>query len=360
MRRNRLKNINTVFLLGAGASYAISLPIKGKASEFTTPLDITFNRRLLNMSPRARKAWIGSSIDKIKSNWIGAQKFEELGLEEAIIKRLGNYELLKAIHPIKLTGNSKTKSKCDNFQYLNHLSHLIVELLSRCKQNTRNYAERFAKHALGSNDKREENRIITFNYDVLIDDVLLDKLKIPKNRLYFDRLKDGQDASDNRKTKDKFAHPYLLKLHGSINWRISSQDFENIVNGNIASDDKIPIWIERDKIPDPEDDVSPLILPPLPNKPITETSIFRYLWQWAFEYLHEAKKLVIVGYSCPVTDSFATSMLSQMYNMNLEEVVIVDKDSSALDKYRALMSGRIPKRTVWTFYGDFVDYIENH
>ena len=177
MRRNRLKDIDTVYLLGAGASYACSLPVSGNPSEHTTPLDISFNDRLLNMSLRTRKQWIEDAIEKISINWIGAQKFCDLGLEEAIIKRLGNYELLKAIHPIKLTGNNSSPAKCENFEYMNFISHLIVELLSRCKQNSRSYAESFAKQALGTKEKRENNRIITFNYDTLIDDALIDKEK---------------------------------------------------------------------------------------------------------------------------------------------------------------------------------------
>ena len=173
-------------------------------------------------------------------------------------------------------------------------------------------------------------------------------------------MKENEDSSDIRRSNSKFDHPYLLKLHGSTNWRIESNQFRNIVNGEMDSNYKVPIWLERKKVPNPSDNISPLILPPLPNKPITSTSIFRHLWQCAFEYLHEARTLVIAGYSCPLTDSFAMSMLSQMYNMNLEEVIIVDKDSTALDKYRTLMSGRIPRKAVWKYYGDFVDYVESN
>lgn len=80
----------------------------------------------------------------------------------------------------------------------------------------------------------------------------------------------------------------------------------------------------------------------------------------SFEYLHEAKRIVIIGYSCPRTDSFAMSMLSQLTNPNLEEIVIVDPDSSSLNKYRNIISNKITRKVTWTYYGDFVDYIEKH
>jgi len=283
----------------------------------------------MSLTHRKRKKWIEDAIEKIKLNWIGVEEFEDLGLEEAIIKRIGNFDLLKAIHPIKLTGNSKSVSKCDNFEYMNYLSHLIVELLSRCRQNSRQYASKFAKEVFGDKERQEKNRVITFNYDTLIDDILMDKYKVPHKKLYFDRLSSEQCNNFNRRGRDKYRHPLILKLHGSANWRVSSDDFMGLVDGSVVnSEDKIPIWLERNVIPKPDDDISPLILPPLPNKPITSLSIFCYLWQCAFEYLHETKRIVIAGYSCPITDSFAMSMLSQVKSIKVEEIVIVDKDSS--------------------------------
>ena len=117
MRTLRLKNLDTVFLLGAGASYSCTLPLRGKSiqsdtiepSERTTPLDKDFNKRLLKMSASKREAWIEESLNEIKSNWIGEEEFEKLGLETAIIKRTGNYDLLNAIHPVRLNGKERRK-----------------------------------------------------------------------------------------------------------------------------------------------------------------------------------------------------------------------------------------------------------
>ena len=363
MRRSRLKDLETVFILGAGASYALSLPATGEPSKKTTPLDNSFNERLLSLPSSKQRPWIEDSKSLIETNWIGElSDYKAMGLEESIIKRLGNYDLLKSIHPSRLAGNRYT-TKCENAEYVNHLSHLISELLIRCRQNTKKYAHKFARHVYGNPcgvNKRKHNRIITFNYDTLIDDILIDEANLPARKLYFDRIKASQEETDIRRKSDIFPSPYMVKLHGSINWRIDSKTYEKIINGEVLSEVKPPIWLDRKNIPHPSDDVSPLIMPPLPYKPITTTPIFSHLWQCAFEYLHEAKRIVIAGYSCPQTDSFAMSMLSQLTNNNLEEIVIIDPDSTSLNKYRTIMNKRMRKKVIWTYYGDFVDYVERH
>lgn len=298
MRTNRLKGLDTVFILGAGASYACSLPATGVPSDKTTPLDLSFNSRILSLTANAKKPWVDDSLNEIRSSWIGdLREYESLGLEESIIQRLGNYELLKVIHPVKLNGNRRVQRKVDNASYVNNLAHIIVELLSRCKQNTKKHALDFARHVYSGKHKElgkskiDLNRIITFNYDTLLDDALLDIAKIPPKRLYFDRVKLDQNDSGNRKSRDIFPHPYLLKLHGSTNWRISSETYKKIINGEELDEAKPSIWLERKKILEPEDDISPLIMPPLPYKPITTTPIFSYLWQCLLNICMKQKEL---------------------------------------------------------------------
>jgi len=129
VRTNRLKNLDTVYILGAGSSYACSLPATNTPSDKTTPLDLSFNSRILSLKPNAKKPWVKDVIELVKNNWIGDIKdYENIGLEESIIQRLGNYELLKSIHPVKLNGNKKSSRKCNNAEYINNLSHIIVDM----------------------------------------------------------------------------------------------------------------------------------------------------------------------------------------------------------------------------------------
>ena len=103
----------------------------------------------------------------------------------------------------------------------------------------------------------------------------------------------------------------LLKLHGSINWRCSEHDFRSIIEGPRIGEGTHEIdaaWIDDSGPPRPDDDVSPLIIPPLPAKPITSARLLKWLWTRAYEYLHEARELLIVGYSLPVADQMAEAM----------------------------------------------------
>lgn len=357
MRINRIKNLETVYILGAGSSFAFTLPKSAKISKKTTPLDKTFNERMLSLT--SRKSWVSESIQSIKTNWIGDPKvLKSIGLEESIIQRLGNYELLEAIHKIKLTGNKKSSSKINNAEYVNHLSHLIVETLSKCRESSSSRAQKFVDKVYKGRDNKSKHRIITFNYDCILDNVLLDHIKIPPNQLYFDRIKNSKDQRPNRLSSDVFEHPFLLKLHGSSNWRIAKNIYEQIINGEKLDENRPQIWLDRENIPQPNDDISPLIMPPLPYKPITKTSIFSYLWTCAFEYLHEAKKIIIAGYSCPSTDSFAMSLLSQLNNKNLEEIFIVDPDSSSLNKYQKILNVKKTKKIKWSYSTDFMDFVD--
>jgi hypothetical protein len=138
---------------------------------------------------------------------------------------------------------------------------------------------------------------VTFNYDTLIEKPLLDR-GYSKRTLYFDRLTNTEADSTRRTNAQIFPHPLVLKLHGSINWRVKRTDFDQLIQGTVDREEKLVIWYDANNIPEPEDDASPMIIPPIPNKPITQASLFRYLWMLAYEYMHEAKRLIIIGYSC--------------------------------------------------------------
>jgi hypothetical protein len=201
--------------------------------------------------------------------------------------------------------------------------------------------------------------VITFNYDTILDSELIASGRIDEDSLYFDRLgKDEESACtvlDRRVRKQPF--PLIVKLHGSINWRVKEESFTTVVEGTCDRSDRIPIWLDWGSTPSTNEPTCPLIVPPLPSKPITRSSIFCHLWQCALEYLHEAKRIIIVGYSCPATDSFAVSLLENIRNENLREVIVVDPDIAALKKYRSLLSGGIPDRVRWVYFDSLKAYM---
>jgi hypothetical protein len=203
-----------------------------------------------------------------------------------------------------------------------------------------------------------KNRIITFNYDTLVDNYLLRRFS--PRMVYFDRM--GNHSQDNRRTSEqRHSNPLLIKLHGSINWWCPKAEYhDSLAHSDINSPYRIEnIWCTHNTNPDPNDHSSPLIIPPLPEKPITTVSIFKYLWTIAYEYLNMAKEIVICGYSLPETDKLATSLFGSFNPKNLQNVTVVDPDASMLAKWRQLLGGKRVSKIMWNYHSDFAEYIEH-
>lgn len=352
-QRASRQQVDTLFVLGAGASYGLST-VNTRSAEFSkyvAPLDKDFLSCLNAFSPRI--GWQKSSTDVVLRHWLDRTPAIRHGLEEAIIKRVSQYEFLAKIH------SRRTRDKCSNEDYLNHLSHLISHYLSRCRPNRSGMTDEIARHIFPNRRKATLlNRIITFNYDTLIDEVLLGR-GFSKKTLYFDRIADSQADGVSRRAADVFVHPLMLKLHGSVNWRVSRGHFDQIISGSVDPSEKIPVWTDDSSLPQPEDDESPMIIPPIPNKPLTTSSLFRFLWTLAYEYMHEARQIVIIGYSCPPTDTLARTMFSQFKSQNLESVSIVDPNANALGDYRVMFDPTTASRAKWLYYPSISEFITN-
>ncbi|MCO6413220.1 MAG: hypothetical protein J5I92_10785 [Thiogranum sp.] len=323
-----------------------------KAPRRTTPIDKNFLNRLDQFS--VKHGWQKRALEMLKAGWLDSSEFLNNGLESAIVKRVAHYDMLSALYP------DKSRRKCTNEDYLNQLTHLVADHLLKCKSNSSGHTKQFVGDIFPSGQSVDQykNRIITFNYDLIIDRPLLER-GISKRKIYFDRIVSKKSDGTKRARTEKFLHPLILKLHGSLNWRCDREYFDQIINGSVNPDLRIPIWSNDSKCPGPNDDESPLIIPPVPNKPITKASIFRMLWTTALEYLHEAKKIVIVGYSCPATDVLAQSMFTQFRNMDVDEIVIVDTDSGAFSRYHDLIQGRVRKSVRWRYCAGFSEFIED-
>ncbi|MEO0696382.1 MAG: hypothetical protein AAFY84_09805, partial [Pseudomonadota bacterium] len=282
--------VKRVFVLGAGASFSASSKNKRPRLKFPsqTPLDFQFTNALLDWQVKSPK-WIGEAIARIKNSWKDSIEFSEFGLEQAIIRHLGNAEFLSTANP------RRTRQLPHTNEFLNDVSHLITASLERATEGSQKSYKLFSEMFKTSGEHTD--KIITFNYDVLLDSYLLSYLK--PQQLYFDAIKPNRNT---KISKPKFPYPAMLKLHGSINWRCSTEDFYKGLLGTNAESDKpteIDIWLSEDKCPKPDDDVSPLIVPPIPVKPITSIEIFRYLWTLAYEYLSDTEEIVVCGYSLP-------------------------------------------------------------
>lgn len=89
MRRNRLKNIQDLFIFGAGSSFALTCQKDGKAGPYTAPMDASLNAAICDL--KSRKKWVARITRRIQEEYIGPKTFRETGMEESVIRRLSDY-----------------------------------------------------------------------------------------------------------------------------------------------------------------------------------------------------------------------------------------------------------------------------
>lgn len=348
---NRLK-VKQLFVFGAGASYSASSG-SGKSATGMSPLDKDFCARISTLDYE-RPAWVKDAKDYLTSHWKDHVAFQSLGLEQALLKQLSHLEFINAIHKRKRTDGVNEAT------YLNHLAHIVCFILSKCRETKNEPYKKLVKHLFPTTLKADDhkNRIITFNYDVLADSHLVKRFGV--ERVYFDKM--GSEQGECRRNKGKFNNPFLLKLHGSINWRMDTGEFNKMITPKLNTEEDSyfikSVWHDAKDLPSPDDNISPVIMPPLPIKPITTIKLFNFLWTKAYEYLHEAEELIICGYSLPEGDRLAISLFSNFTNKNLQKVTVIDPEPSILKKWRDLINRKNVSRPLWQYYADFTEYVD--
>ena len=192
----------------------------------------------------------------------------------------------------------------------------------------------FAKHCV-------DNKItcITFNYDDVLDKALWEfkKAKTMTSGPYWHP--DGGYGFFCRRSEscirdlEQFKDPteiLLLKLHGSINWRIkrgSSQPYS--IDAIVHHEPWSPSSTPGDP-PDPQTvefhlEYEPFIVPPILTKSaLLEQPILRLVWSLAYRELEKADLVTFIGYSFPRTDIAASFLfgeaLSQLPNSRIKVI----------------------------------------
>ena len=190
----------------------------------------------------------------------------------------------------------------------------------------------------------QSNCVITFNYDLVLDDALRSLSIEPDYCLPPDIIEGPRQTADPRTVR-------LLKLHGSLNWGICVGCKDRItiappLLGKFSVDD----WNGCERCN--KSSLQTLLVPPTWDKS-EYRKIMSPVWTQAVKEIRSATRICIIGYSVPDTDTFFKYLLALglAKNDRLERFLVVDLDrnqesddaltssyrASVLAKYNSLL-----------------------
>ncbi|MEO8234608.1 MAG: hypothetical protein ABI549_04270 [Flavobacterium sp.] len=256
-----------------------------------------------------------------------------------------------------------------------------------------------------------EDSIITFNWDTLMDKALFeatdwntsDGYYVKPSKIYRNEWVDIENKTNKN-------YPYIIKLHGSTNWltshiipekgKLEMLQETNAEDFYIYESTKEPystydgrfmpgytdfaygyyppnLPLKGKKIPDgmmlmkniirtgfnPKGEAEsfglvsmPLIIPPVHDKEYDfYGDIFSTLWSKAEEDITKAKKIILIGYSFPITDIRTNNLFKNAFlkRDTIPQVIIVNPNSALIEE-RFIYEFGISKENI-TVYNEYFD-----
>lgn len=159
------------------------------------------------------------------------------------------------------------------------------------------------------------NTVITFNYDLIVDDAL--------NRIDANA---GYELSDAVYEEQRIGYAVVpvLKLHGSTNWAICGCSQIHVLGHKVTSSPGMFRSMACQKCG--KIGLRLLLVPPSWDKS-EYSQIMRPVWARAVEALKTATRICVIGYSMPETDAFFKFLLTLglAENDHLYKLIVVDK-----------------------------------
>lgn len=230
---------------------------------------------------------------------------------------------------------------------------LFIKRLRQAKSRSNVHKEdlkRFAKHCIDHNIT-----CITFNYDDVFDQALWEENPVyrplhnphwtPDGGYGFFCRASASCVIDTPMFMDTTS-PLLLKLHGSINWRIKRgaarpysvdaivhhEDWWKPQRREPVDMNSIELHLEPGEF---------LVPPVLAKTSLLEEPILKIVWDRAFHELLAADEVFFIGYSCPVTDLAMSLLLTEAFPSEHARVWVINKaenddQARVKDAYRAV------------------------
>jgi hypothetical protein len=312
----------TVYVLGAGASYGDTLRMsdeqrwrqvckKDRDTEIdpataTNPPLITgfFDAKYLWWSyPERIEKLYPEMVNYIRRRWgikgaFGTDDWLSVNLEDVFTSAAIDLEF----NPDGTNEHAKSQL------LLNQIKRHVSFILGRCTICRYGEYSRALVNAL-----HESDTIINFNYDLLIDQELIPREGAYQYHNFADVVLDKpfNDMPQFRALRDKDTGSGLyLKMHGSLNWttctntacpRSTSIEIGDVLHSLLLRNSPTGV---PSRCKTCVGEVSTVIVPPLLNKPVMHSPVFRNIWSNALECLKQAQRIVIIGYSFPPTDFY--------------------------------------------------------
>jgi hypothetical protein len=333
---------DTVLILGAGFSKAAGIPLLGDFVK--TMWDLEMRGRMSEAIAQEDRIALSKakSICRELDDYHGRAHFDDRNIED----------ILSILSFNVLAGGKRDEKK------LKAMTNAIARTIEICcnvkhpgiqKGDTKMVTEghemyrNFWKAIFSANAKGHGlPAIITFNYDLVLERSLLQLLVgteydssqgLPFDSIQFDyhfkpspvvrfgvtntrwefwmndgpKVRPGTNLEvQSGETSSRAASIELLKLHGSLNFLVSSKPPSQ------PSNDITTALVE------------PFILPPVFNKLAGKSA--SSMWAAALHHLRAAKNVVIVGYSLPQTDNYMQYFLKASLgpNVDLDKLVVFD------------------------------------
>lgn len=184
-----------------------------------------------------------------------------------------------------------------------------------------------------SNDRknsRRDNLILSFNYDTLIEDqVLQDPNLFQSTSIDYGVNMERADRSAQNSPRERTVD--LLKLHGSLNWYAVKGAGEEFDIKNVCrierNDRSFPMY-EKD---------NPIFIPMAHAKEsFLKGSLFNVIWSKADYFLSHADEIFVIGYGFPQTDGNSFPFLLKHRDRISKVVVFEKKDSPEIARLERL------------------------
>jgi hypothetical protein len=295
-----------VFLLGAGASKSWGLPLTNELF----PLALTKVPK--HQSRTMIRDFIKYQYPHFTRRWKNYPPFEEfLSLVDVYLEFA---DVIKRGHSFSPSDVASIKN-----ELLLAISDVLLEPLPKAE---RSRVTKFAKLL------RAGDAVITFNWDLLVEEALYDL-----NKEWEYKLTDGAIS--------------ILKPHGSLDWfdcEKVSIDRKSIFPLN-EHFKRIQVFkrFRAPRIPTP---AVPVILPPVINKKIVYEEL-QAIWRDAWLALRHASEIYVIGYSLPPEDLHARLTIRSAIrgNENFErhrpKVAVVNPDRNIYLRFARLMNGSV-------------------